>query len=76
MPRVQRFDADLMFTDMTLKGWQAADLAAKADVSRSSVTRFFDGSFQTTRMAKKLAAALGFSLRRYVHVRSSSGAPA
>lgn len=55
-----------MQRDMAAKGLMAAHLALRASVSRSTVTRFFDGSFQTPKTAKKLAQALGYPLRRYL----------
>ena len=48
-----------MRADMVAKGWQPIDLARRSRVAASSVTRFFGGSFQTPRMAKKLSRALG-----------------
>ena len=54
-----------MVSDMVAKGWQQTDLARRADVSAMTVTRFFRTEHQTNRTAKKLADALGYSLRRY-----------
>jgi transcriptional regulator with XRE-family HTH domain len=54
-----------MQDDMALKGWQPTDLAQRADVARSTVSRFLSGESQTSRVAKKLAEALGYSVRRY-----------
>lgn len=61
-----RFNADLMEQDLTERGWLPADLARKAKVSHMSVSRFLSGERQTARMAKKLATALGRSVRRYL----------
>ena len=66
MQRTGRFDVAKMRHDMDTKGWQDADLADRAEVSRATVSRFMAGEFQTARTAKKLADALGFSVRRYV----------
>ncbi|HEV8474608.1 MAG TPA: helix-turn-helix transcriptional regulator [Methylomirabilota bacterium] len=60
------YDVAQMQHDMAAKGWQSTDLARKARVDRATVSRFFDGSFQTPRTAKKLATALGYSVRRYL----------
>lgn len=51
---------------MAGKGWLPIDLARRADVSHMSVGRFLRGERQTARMAKKLAEALGYSIRRYL----------
>lgn len=51
---------------MATKGFMKKDLAASASVSAMAVTRFLRGERQTARMAKKLAAALGHPVRRYV----------
>ena len=59
MLNTPHYDVDRMQRDMVAKGWQPVDLARKADVSASSVTRFFSGEFQTPRMAKRLSKALG-----------------
>lgn len=53
------YDVERMQRDMAAKGWQPVDLARKANVAASSVTRFFSGEFQTPRMAKRLSKALG-----------------
>jgi plasmid maintenance system antidote protein VapI len=60
------YDVARMQHDMASKGWQPIDLAAKARVNKATVSRFFDGSFQTPRTAAKLARALGYSVRRYL----------
>lgn len=61
-----RYRVDLMADDMALRGWLKSDLARRAGVSAMSVTRFFRGEGQTAPLAKKLAKALGHSLRRYL----------
>jgi transcriptional regulator with XRE-family HTH domain len=66
MQPVVEYDVTQMQRDMVGKGWQSSDLARRAGVSKSTVSRFFDGSFQTPPTAKKIAKALGFPLRRYL----------
>lgn len=60
------FDLRRMQDDMARLGWQPADLADHAEVARSTVSRFLSGAQQTNRTAKKLASALGYSVRRYL----------
>lgn len=59
MATTVRYDVDRMQRDIVAKGWHPVDLARRAGVSASSVTRFFSGEFQTPRMAKRLSKALG-----------------
>ena len=66
MQRVVTYDVVKMRQDMAAKGWQPVDLAGKAKVAASSVTRFFNGSFQTHRMGKRLARALGHGPDHYL----------
>jgi len=61
-----RFDLSLLRDDLDAKGWLPVDLARAAGVSSMSVSRFLRGDQQTARMAKKLAKALGRSVRRYL----------
>ena len=63
--RVQ-FDSQLIAEDMALKGWTKLDLANRAGVSDMTVIRFLRGQSQTAPTAKKLAKALGHSIRRYL----------
>jgi len=51
---------------MDLRGWVQKDLAFAAQVSDMTVGRLLRGEPQTTRVAQKLADALGYSTRRYV----------
>ena len=60
------FDAQRMSDDMALKGWRKLDLANAAGVADMTVIRFLRGESQTAPTAKKLAAALGYSVRRYL----------
>ncbi|HYE86529.1 MAG TPA: helix-turn-helix transcriptional regulator [Vicinamibacterales bacterium] len=66
MSRATRYDVGRLLDDIALRGWQPADLADRAGVARSTVSRFLSGDFQTARTAKKLADALGYSVRRYL----------
>lgn len=60
------FDAQLIAEDMVVKGWTKLDLANHAGVSDMTVIRFLRGDNQTAATAKKLARALGHSIRRYM----------
>lgn len=60
------FDAQRMAEDMALKGWTKLDLANAAGVADMTVIRFLRGDSQTAPTAKKLARALGYSVRRYL----------
>ena len=51
---------------MAERGWLPVDLARRAKVSHMTVHRFLRGERQTARTAKKLATALGHSVRRYL----------
>lgn len=62
----ERYDVGLMVDDMALRGWLPTDLARKAHVSDMTVSRFLRGESQTAKTAKKLADALGHSIRRYL----------
>lgn len=61
-----RFDGGKVAVDMALKGWEVPDLAARAGVSIRTIYRFIGNEKQTPKTAKKIAAALGFSIRRYL----------
>lgn len=60
------FDVEKLAADMAAKGWKATDLARKADVSDMAVSRFFRREAKNPRTVKKLAKALGYSVRRYI----------
>jgi len=51
--------------DMILKGWMQADLAERAGVDGSSLSRFLAGQAGSPRFALKVASALGWPLKRY-----------
>jgi len=60
------YDVARLRRDIVEAGWLPIDLARRAKVSHMTVSRFLSGERQTPRTAKKLAAALGFSIRRYI----------
>lgn len=60
------YNVRLLGRDIAEKGWLPVDLARRAKVSRMTVSRFLSGERQTARTAKKLAVALGYSIRRYL----------
>jgi transcriptional regulator with XRE-family HTH domain len=64
-PRIQ-FNTQRMAEDMVLKGWNKLELANRAGVADMTVIRFLRGESQTASTAKKLAKALGYSIRRYL----------
>lgn len=66
MATAVRFDQHLMAEDIAVKGWRPIDLARRAGVADMTVYRFLSGERQTAPVAKKLAKALGFSIRRYL----------
>lgn len=65
-PTASRFDLDAISQDMLAKGWLQTDLARAAGVSDMTVTRFLRSERQTARTAKKIARALGRSVRHYL----------
>lgn len=79
VPRVV-WNRTLMRADQAAKGWNDSDLAdqakwpkrrgAKARIHQTSISRFFSGKSDSPRLAKAIASALGFSVRRYVVVSS------
>lgn len=64
--RPVEFNAQLMAEDMAAKGWTKLELANRAGVADMTVIRFLRGESQTAPTAKKLAKALGHSVRRYL----------
>lgn len=64
--RKPTYDVEKMLDDMALKGWLPADLARHAKVADMTVYRFLARKGQTAKTATKLAAALGYSVRRYL----------
>lgn len=61
-----RYDVQLLAEDMAIKGWNNKTLGLRADLSDMTVIRFLRGDHQTAGTAKKLASALGYSVRRYL----------
>ena len=60
------YDVARLRDDIAGRGWLPTDLARTAGVSDMTVRRFLRGERQTAKTAKKLAEALGFSIRRYL----------
>ena len=60
------YNVVLLRNDIAAKGWLPTDLARRARVSDMTVSRFLSGERRTPRTAKKLARALGYSIRRYL----------
>lgn len=73
MQRTARYDVSRMQDDMTALGLQPVDVARRSRVARSSITRFFNGTVQTPRMAKRISKALRQPLERYL-IRTSEAA--
>lgn len=51
---------------MALKGWNPVALGTAAGISSKTVERFLSGEVQTAKTAALLAAALGYSTKRYL----------
>jgi plasmid maintenance system antidote protein VapI len=64
--RTVRYKVGRLRLDMANRGWMATDLARAAGVSEVTVSRFLNEQTNTAKTAAKLAAALGYSVRRYV----------
>ncbi|HXG71478.1 MAG TPA: helix-turn-helix domain-containing protein [Gemmatimonadaceae bacterium] len=60
------YDVARFRDDMALRGWLPTDLARVAGVSDMTVSRFLRREAQTAKTAKKLAEALGYTVRRYL----------
>jgi len=71
MPNRATYDIALLRRDLIEAGWMGADLARRAKISPMTVSRFLSGERQTPRTAKKIAQALGFSIRRYLVARET-----
>ncbi len=61
-----RYKLDLMRVHQAERGWNDLALAQEANLHASTVSRFFNGSFQTARTAKAIAIALGYPVRTYI----------
>ena len=64
--RRARYDNERMFNDLVRRGWEAKDLAQKANVSHMTVSRFLSGQVQTVKMAARLSKALGHPPDHYL----------
>lgn len=75
MQRTGRFDVARMVDDMTAAGLSPADVARRCrpPVSRSTMTRFLNGTHQTPRIAKRIARVLRKTVEDYL-IRSSEAA--
>lgn len=61
------YDIPKMIEDLAERGWDQTDLARESGTSVATVSRFFNGEYQTAPTAKRLAQALGYtSARRYI----------
>jgi lambda repressor-like predicted transcriptional regulator len=56
----------LLVSDMTVKGWSVRELSRRSGLAHRTITNFLDGETQTAKTATKLAATLGYSVRRYL----------
>lgn len=63
---VIRFNTQRMAEDAALRGWTKREWADRAQVADMTIIRFLRGECQTPKTAKKLASALGHSVRRYL----------
>lgn len=72
MKPVIRYNTQLLAEDMAAKGWLPMDLAKRSGLAHTTVARFLRGEFQTPKTAKRLATALGTSVRRYLLVMRQS----
>lgn len=63
--RTARYNVALVLDDMAEKGWLPTDLARMTELSDMTIGRFIKAEVQTPRTAKKIAEALGRTVRRY-----------
>lgn len=68
-----RFNGRLAAEDMAAKGLDIQDLANRSGLSQRTVYRFLNDEVQTIQSARRIASALGYSVRRYL-VRSQEAA--
>lgn len=61
-----RIDVPKLEADAAERGWMRTDLARAAGVSDPTVSRAFAAGSATPRTVRKLAVALGKSIRRYL----------
>jgi lambda repressor-like predicted transcriptional regulator len=65
LPRVE-YNVRTILEDMAARGWMNRDLAREAGLGTATISRFLNGEAQTAKAAKKIATALGRSVRRYL----------
>lgn len=73
-PSTIDYNVDLFESDMAAKGWMLTDIAREAALSNSTVGRFFSGKRRTPRVAKKIALALGYQVKRYIVMKQAMSA--
>jgi plasmid maintenance system antidote protein VapI len=61
-----KWNVGRIWLDMAERSWNSRDLARVADVHEATISRFLNGHVQTPAVAGKIAAALGYSTRRYL----------
>ena len=66
------FDVDQVRIDVALKGMNQSDLAKRARLSRMTISRFLSGQNKSPSTAKKVARALGQTVKRYLIVEQPS----
>jgi transcriptional regulator with XRE-family HTH domain len=66
--KTPQIDLERLATDMTLRGWNARELARQAELSPKTVGFYLDGTRQTPKTLLKIATALGYPVRRYVKI--------
>ncbi len=62
------YDVDRMELDMVLRGWSRLELARQSGLSSPTVYRYFSGDCQSAKTTAKIAAALGYPVRRYIKI--------
>lgn len=72
--RKPSYNVQRMLDDMALLGLLPTDIARRARVSDMTVGRFLRGERQTAPTAKRIARALGYSIRRYLIPSETAGA--
>jgi hypothetical protein len=60
------YNTQRMLEDMAERGLMPIDMASLTGMGLSTVTGFLKGERQTAKSAKKIAAAMGYSPKRYV----------
>jgi transcriptional regulator with XRE-family HTH domain len=61
-----RYNVQQISEDMAIRGWSKLDLSKVAGVSDMTIIRFLRGDNQSAPTAKKIADALGHSVKRYL----------